>query len=139
MKKSSLISNGVPLSLHELGDPRKFTLVMSQSGAVIQHVVPAIISEKRLRVPTSIPALSETLSVQLPLAFWPSNTDNGLSGVKFPDTAPVVGMVEAAGKPPSSSRRTVQKLLPAPPRLVIKATVVPPGEVSLKDKSLLNV
>ena len=68
MKKSSLISNGVPLSLHELGDPRKFTFVISHGGAMSQQVVPTIISEKRLSVPTSIPALSETLSVQLPLA-----------------------------------------------------------------------
>ena len=66
------------------------------------------ISEKRLSVPVSILALSDTFSVQLPLAFCPSNADNGLSGAKLPLTAPVVGMVEAGGKPPSSSSKTVQ-------------------------------
>ena len=66
------------------------------------------ISEKRLSVPVSIPALSDTFNVQLPLAFCPSNADNGLSGAKLPLTAPVVGMVEAGGKPPSSSSKTVQ-------------------------------
>ena len=53
--------------------------------------------------------------------------------------APVASIVEAAGKPPSSSSVTVQKLLPLLPRAAISVTTVPEGEVSLNRKSPLNV
>ena len=68
----------------------------------------AIIKEKRRSEPVSMPALSLTFNVHTPFGFCPSKAESGLSGVKLPATAPVAGMVETLGKPPSSSSTTVQ-------------------------------
>ena len=57
----------------------------------------------------------------------------------MPLIAPVPGIVEVAGKPPSSSKVTKQKLLPLPPLWFISVTVVAAGEVNLKIRSPLNV
>ena len=99
------------------------------------HVLPRIISEKRLSVPTSMAPVSATLSVQVPLASCPLKADNGLSGLKLPVAAPATEIVDAAGNPPSSSSVMVQKFDPPPPRLAIRLTVVPVGEVSLNIRS----
>ena len=115
-------------------DPFPVTATATSAGGA-EQVRPVMINEKRLSVPVSVPAVSATFSVQLPLAFCPSNADNALSGAKLPATAPVDGIVDTGGNALSSSSKIVQKLAPLPPRLVIKLTVVPDGEVNLNRRS----
>ena len=100
-----------------------------------------MISEKRLNEPESTPAVSLTFNVHVPFGFCPSNAESGLSGAKFPlKNCPVVLLtVERDGKPPSSSSSVVHMFSRVPPRESKIVTVVPPGDLSLKIKSPMNV
>src|SRR5262249_14485986 len=100
-------------------------------------------SEKRRTEPVSAAALSLTLIVHMPSAFWPSNALSGLLGPNVPVgnalfvVVPVVShWPSSAGKPPSSSSTSCARLLLLQPTVVAGTpgrsnaeTVVPPGEV----------
>ena len=63
---------------------------------------------QRVRLPVSAPALSDTVSVQLPEKSWPSNADSASFGVRTPPTAGGVAAQAASMVPsaPSSSAVT---------------------------------
>jgi hypothetical protein len=114
-------------------------------GVPPQDVPPVLnIKEKRLIEPVSTPALSETLSTQVPFALSPSSNESApvVSGEKLPDCGDPVTLVnvEMFGKPPSSLRTERQMFSRVPPRLAWNATVgEPSGGVSLNVKSPMNV
>jgi len=106
----------------------------------------AKIKEKARTTPVSSAALSLTFKVHVPLAFCPSNAENGLFGENDPDGKAELSLaphcVSTAANPPSSSSSNAARLLllqPAPeagtPGRSKKATLVPPGEVNVNFRS----
>jgi hypothetical protein len=59
-------------------------VMLAHAPLLTQHTSGRKTSENPLTDPTSPVALSLTLRVQVPLAFWPSKADSGLNGANVP-------------------------------------------------------